>query len=186
MESLLTQLHFSTGGISDLEEMMVIERASFSRPWTEGMMLSELFNNPVAFSTVVRTGEDQQIVAQVFMRLMLDELHLLNLGVCPAWRRRGLGTQLISQVLSTAKKKGTARVILEVRASNHAAQRLYQKMGFHPIGIWKNYYCKPKENALLLQYDLDNPQRSSDSEAEKDLEKARTFEADACNIVKAA
>lgn len=186
MNSLLTQLHFSTGQISDLEEMMVIERASFSRPWTEGMVLSELFNNPVAFSTVVRVGEDQEIIAQVFMRLMLDEMHLLNLGVHPGWRRRGLGTRLIQQVLATAKQKGTTRVILEVRASNHPAQALYRKMGFHPIGLRKNYYCKPKENALLLQCDLNNIPQPSDAETDEHLEKSTKFGTSLCDVTRVA
>jgi len=171
MESTLTQLRFAPGEITDLEEMMVIERASFSYPWTEGMILSELFENPFSFSTVVRAGEAQCIVAQVFMRLMVDEFHLLNLGVHPTWRRRGLGTRLIQQVLSTAKAKSAAKVILEVRAANHAAQALYRKMGFQAVGLRKNYYCKPKENALILQHDLLHFAQTTDGETVKNLEK---------------
>ncbi len=183
MDSLLTQLHFSMGEISDLDEMMVIEHASFSRPWTEGMMLAELFNNPVAFSMVVRAGEDKKIVAQVFMRLMLDELHLLNLGVHPRWRRRGLGTHLIQHVLETATEKGTLRVILEVRASNEAAQRLYQKMGFRQIGLRKNYYCKPTENALLLGCTLEDIQACSETETKQEIENQGKIKINACNII---
>ncbi|NOY83626.1 MAG: ribosomal protein S18-alanine N-acetyltransferase [Nitrospirae bacterium] len=183
MDSLLTQLHFSTGEISDLDEMMVIEHASFSRPWTEGMMLAELFNNPVAFSMVVRAGEDEKIVAQVFMRLMLDELHLLNLGVHPRWRRHGLGTQLIQHVLKTAIEKGTERVILEVRASNEAAQGLYQKMGFRQIGLRKNYYCKPTENALLLGCTLEDIQAFSETETKQEIENQGKIKINACNII---
>jgi len=164
---------------------MVIEHASFSRPWTEGMMLAELFNNPVAFSTVVRAGEGEKIVAQVFVRLMLDELHLLNLGVHPAWRRQGLGTQLIQHVLKTATEKGTLRIILEVRASNEAAQALYQKMGFRQIGLRKNYYCKPKENALLLGCALKEIQPFSETETKQEIENQEKIKINSCNMINA-
>ena len=142
------------GSISDLEEIMVIEQASYSFPWTEGMVLSELFDNPLSFATVVRAGEDQILAAYVFMRVVLDELHILNVAVHPQWRRRGLGKELIGCVLSTALKIRVQRVILEVRASNQPAQALYQQFGFREVGSRRNYYCRPTENALLLQYDV--------------------------------
>ncbi len=186
MESALTQLILTPGEITDLEEIMVIERASFSFPWTKGMVLSELFENPFSFSTVVRAGDTRKIIAQVFMRLMVDELHLLNLGVHPAWRRRGLGTRLIRHVLSTAKAKEAERVILEVRDTNHAAQALYQKTGFRRIGLRKNYYRKPKENALLFQYDLNTLHRASDSQGQEHLEKSIELATDSCGGIKAA
>ena len=154
MESLIQKLKFAPGEITDLEQIMVIEQASFSHPWTEGMILSELFDNPFAFSFVLRAGENQTIVAYVFMRMVLEELHLMDLAVHPACRRRRIAEKLVQKVLCTAREKQVERIILEVRASNQAAQSLYKKFGFVQVGERRNYYFKPRENAFLFQYDL--------------------------------
>lgn len=134
---------------------MAIERASFSYPWTEGMVLSELFDNAFAYSFVVRVGGDEKIAAYIFMRVVFDELHLMDLAVHPAWRRRGIGEQLIRHVLLSGKERGLEKVILEVRASNRPAQCLYRKLGFGQVGERRNYYHKPTENALLFQFNRD-------------------------------
>ncbi len=151
MTSFTENLEFSPGLLEDLDEIMAIEAVSFSHPWTESMVLSELFDHPFAFSTVVRMRKEKKIIAYAFMRILLDELHLMDFAVHPAWRRRGIGMQLIQQVLLTAREKGIEKILLEVRASNLPAQRLYQKFGFFQIGERRNYYYKPREDAFVYQ-----------------------------------
>lgn len=176
MDSLIQKLKFEPGELTDLDEIMVIEQASFSHPWTEGMVLSELFDNPFATSFVLRAGKNQTIVAYVFMRIVLEELHLMDLAVHPAWRRRGIGEGLIQKILSTAREKQVEKIILEVRVSNQAAQSLYKKFGFVQAGERRNYYFKPRENAFLFQYDLLEKQDIRDSVARRSLKRKQSPE----------
>jgi len=152
----LTQknLQFSPARLTDLEQIMIIERVSFPYPWTKGMLISELCDSPFSFSYVARDPEKNQIIAYVFMRALFDELHLLSTAVDPACRRQGIGDKLIAPVLKTVREKSLKRVTLEVRVSNQAACRLYRKFGFKEVGLRRGYYCKPTENGLVLQYDV--------------------------------
>jgi len=80
----------------------------------------------------------------------------MNLAVRRDFRRQGIGETLIRSVLKEARDKGGERATLEVRASNIAAIRLYQKLGFNVTGIRRNYYDAPKEDALVMWlYDMD-------------------------------
>jgi len=153
----LTQksLQFTPAKISDLEQIMTIERVSFAYPWTEGMVRSELNDAPLSFSYVTRDPMKNQVIAYVFMRALYDELHLLSIAVDPAWRRQGIGEALIALVLRTVHEKGLKRVTLEVRVSNRPACQLYRKFGFKEVGLRRKYYCKPTENGLVFQYDVE-------------------------------
>ncbi len=148
-------LQFTPASLSDLEQIMVIERVSFAYPWTEGMVRSELNDAPLSFSYVTRDLEKNQIIAYVFMRVLYDELHLLSIAVDPAWRRQGIGEALIALVLETVREKNLKRITLEVRISNRSACQLYRKFGFKEVGIRRKYYCKPTENGLVFQYDVE-------------------------------
>ena len=138
------------GDITDLPEMMAIERASFPLPWTEGMILTELFDNPFSLSYVAMAGAAGRLVGYIFMRVVVDQLHLLNIAVHPAWRGRGIGESLLLRAIRTAREKGLREVELEVRASNRPARALYEKHRFRQVGVRRNYYCRPTEDALLL------------------------------------
>lgn len=140
--------------MTDLEQIMEIEQVSFPFPWTNRMFFHELSNDSLSFAYVVR-DVDGKIIGYVFMKALLDELHLLNIAVDPQWRRKGLGKVLIERVLNTVEEKRMERVILEVRVSNQPALDLYRKFGFKRVCIRRNYYCRPTENALLLQYNAD-------------------------------
>ncbi len=147
-------LQFTPAKLADLEQIMVIERVSFPYPWTEGMVCSELSGGPYSFSYVTKDPAKDRIIAYVFMRALYDELHLLSIAVDPAWRRQGIGDELIGLVLKTVREKGLKRITLEVRVSNRPACRLYRKFGFKEVGLRRQYYCKPTENGLVLQYDV--------------------------------
>ncbi len=153
-KSFIQNICFAPGLLTDLDEIMAIERASFSHPWTEGMVLSELFDNPFAYSTVVRERDESEIIAYLFVRVVLDELHLMDLAVHSAWRKKGIAETLIQHVFATLDKQGLEKVILEVRASNLPAQGLYRKLGFYQVGERRKYYSHPTENALLFQMDI--------------------------------
>jgi ribosomal-protein-alanine N-acetyltransferase len=140
--------------ITDLPQVMSIERASFSTPWTQTMFLSELFDNPFSHAYVARDEEDLTIIGYMIFWIVTDELHLLNVAVDPARRRRGIGERLIRRLLQIAEKKKVRKGMLEVRASNMSAQRLYRKFGFREVGVRRNYYQGPTEHALLFGCDI--------------------------------
>jgi [ribosomal protein S18]-alanine N-acetyltransferase len=134
---------------ADLDDIVAIETASFSNPWTRDMYVRELQNPDVSFLYVLRvTGEG--IVAFCSFWLVLDEVHINNLAVRGDFRGRGVGTALLEHVLQAGATRGAARATLEVRRSNVPARRLYERMGFEIAATRPNYYVSPAEDALIL------------------------------------
>jgi ribosomal-protein-alanine N-acetyltransferase len=138
----------------DIETVMTIERAAYSSPWTRRMFESELWENPFSFAYVAKEEEHHQIVGYVLFWIVYDELHLMNVAVDPAWRRKGIGESLVRFALESGWRREVRLATLEVRASNFPAQSLYRNLGFYQVGIRRNYYREPREDALLLQCDL--------------------------------
>jgi ribosomal-protein-alanine N-acetyltransferase len=140
---------------SDLANVMEIEQLSFPCPWSKGMFLSEFHKRPSSRSYVAKEKYNGEIVGYVLFSLVFEELHILNLAVHPESRRKGIGDILIEFVLGVGREGKTEKVLLEVRVSNDSALALYHKYGFREVGIRRNYYFKPTENARLLQFDLE-------------------------------
>ncbi|MFQ5950308.1 MAG: ribosomal protein S18-alanine N-acetyltransferase [Nitrospiria bacterium] len=155
-KSIAVDLIFEPMGLTDLDRVMAIERSSFPFPWSKGMFLSELHDNPLSLSYIAKEGTGREIIGYVLFSLIFEELHLLNLAVHPAWRRKGIGEALVHHILSIGQERQIQKVNLEVRVSNQVAQALYRKIGFKEIGVRRNYYHRPAENALLFQYDLES------------------------------
>ena len=140
----------------DLEEIVEIENASFSNPWTRQMYVRELQNPDVSFLYVLRVPEEirgdivYRIAGFCSFWLVLDEIHINNLAVRGEYQGRGLGTALLSQVLEAGARRGAERATLEVRRSNAPARRLYERLGFSVAATRPNYYVSPPEDALIL------------------------------------
>jgi len=134
---------------ADLEAVLQIERASFVNPWTREMYLAELENRGVSFCFVARDSSRQVVGFCSFWRV-LDELHINNLAVMPGVRGGGAGTALLHAVLREGARMGARRATLEVRRSNDAARRLYERLGFSVAGVRRAYYTSPVEDALVL------------------------------------
>ncbi len=133
---------------ADLTPIVEIERASFSTPWTADMFRWELRNSDVSATYVMKSGD--QVVAFCCVWVVLDELHINNVAVRPEFRRQGLARALLTHVSDEAAGKGATRATLEVRRSNAAALRLYDRLGFAVTGVRPNYYTNPVEDALVL------------------------------------
>lgn len=131
---------------SDLAEVLEVERAGFTHPWTEAMFLAEL-DNPQASVDLLRL--DDHLAAYLCSWLFCGELHILNIVTAPAFRRRGLARRLLDHVIERSRLKGLERVLLEVRIGNAAAIGLYQHYGFIRDGVRKRYY-PDGEDALLM------------------------------------
>ena len=130
-----------------IDEIVFIENSSYPNPWSRELLLNE-FNKEISLRPALELNG--VIVAQSFSHLVLDELHILNLAVHPDFRRKGIGRELLRQLLSTGYRKGATHALLEVRVSNAAAQELYRSFGFQQVGIRKAYYADNREDALLL------------------------------------
>jgi len=134
--------------LEDLEEVQRIEEASFTTPWPPNAYRSELLTNRLASYLVARV--DDRIVAYGGMWLMVDEAHITTFAVHPAWRRQRLGEQLLLAFLDLARDRHAREATLEVRLSNLAARRLYEKYGFRPVGVRPRYYSDNNEDALIM------------------------------------
>jgi ribosomal-protein-alanine N-acetyltransferase len=163
--------------VADIARVMEIERQSFPTPWSPAAYRYELRHNPNAHYLVVRAAlvvdeavdaEDgswrlrlQQLLAPrapssgrllgyVGFWLVAGETHISTIAVHPDARREGLGELLLTQVIDLAQEQEAEFVTLEVRESNVAAQRLYEKYGFQRTGRRKRYYTDTREDALIM------------------------------------
>ncbi len=134
---------------ANLDAIVEIERASFSTPWTADMFRWELRNTDVSATYVLRTA-GRSIAAFCCVWTVLDELHINNIAVRPELRRRGFARILLEHVMEEAVRQGAAKATLEVRRSNVAALKLYDRLGFSVSGVRPNYYSNPVEDALIL------------------------------------
>lgn len=126
---------------------MVIERASFSYPWSTQFFLQEL-KVPCARSLLAVVGG--KVVGYVVHWRLSGETDIHNLAVHPAHRQRGIARSLLRAVIDEARQQGLKRVTLEVRKSNVPAQRLYESLGFVTRGVRQGYYSDDGEDALCM------------------------------------
>ena len=134
--------------VSRLDEVLEIERLSFSDPWSREMFRSEL---EVGGGTYARMAEREgKLVGYLIAVLVADEAHLGNLAVHPTERKAGVGQRLLDDLLEVALKGRVRRVTLEVRASNQNARKFYYQNGFIDVAMRKNYYRNPVEDAIVM------------------------------------
>jgi ribosomal-protein-alanine N-acetyltransferase len=134
---------------ADLEPILALEARSFTNPWPREMLARELAESPVSRLFVLRTPE-QPAAAFCLCWVVIDELHINTVAVDPDLRRHGLATELMRHVIDDAVRCGARRATLEVRRSNTAAIRLYERLGFVICAERPRYYSNPEEDALIL------------------------------------
>jgi [ribosomal protein S18]-alanine N-acetyltransferase len=134
--------------LADVGAVLEIERLSFSSPWPAFAFEQELTANRLAHYRVARVGD--RVVAFGGIWLMVDEAHITTFGVHPDHRRRGIGRLLLLRLAEVAIELGSARMTLEVRLSNEAAQALYRSFGFRVSGRRIAYYSDDGEDALVM------------------------------------
>ena len=128
-----------------LAALAEIEKACFHAPWSESMLREELDKG--IFLVAERDG---QAVGYVGCQTVLDEGYITNVAVSPDARRQGIARALIAKLTDEARAAGLAFVTLEVRASNAPAIALYEGAGFVRVGVRKNFYTAPAEDAVLM------------------------------------
>ena len=134
---------------SHVGEIARLEKECFSTPWSEDGLKSELNNAIARFFVATCAGE---IAGYVGAHNVLGEVYITNVAVFEKFRRKGVAKKLIDALLETAKAENGNFVTLEVRESNIPAVSLYEKCGFEKVGKRKNFYEKPRENAVLMTY----------------------------------
>lgn len=128
-----------------LAALAAIEEACFHAPWSESMLREELGKG--IFLVAERDG---QAVGYVGCQTVLDEGYITNVAVSPDYRRQGIARTLIDALAVQARARELAFVTLEVRASNAPAIALYEGAGFVRVGVRKNFYTAPTEDAVLM------------------------------------
>jgi ribosomal-protein-alanine N-acetyltransferase len=141
-------LHIRPMTIADLPTVQGIEHASFTTPWPPQAYRQELETNRLAHYLVAQLGSE--VVAYGGIWLMVDEAHITTFAVHPAYRRRRIGERLLLAMLDLSVARHAREATLEVRLSNLAARRLYEKYGFRPVGIRPRYYSDNQEDALIM------------------------------------
>lgn len=167
--------------VSDIPEIMAIERQSFQTPWTPDAYRYELAHNPHAYYYVVRPQKEATQSAtieemdgwRIKLRRLLGrpkqtappilgyagfwfaagEAHISTIAVHPQARRQGLGELLMIQIIEEAMALEADFVTLEVRVSSHGAQRLYEKYGFKRKDRRRGYYSNNREDAWIMTVD---------------------------------
>ena len=129
-------------------QVAALEAICFADPWSEKSVASEL-TNPLSLWLVAMDGE--RLAGYVGSQSVLGESDMMNVAVHPDYRRHGIAEALCNALVEALKKKENYCLTLEVRASNEPAKALYEKLGFVQVGLRKNYYRNPKEDACILR-----------------------------------
>jgi ribosomal-protein-alanine N-acetyltransferase len=136
---------------SDLPRVLEIESASFAVPWRRSTFGGLLARHDADLLAAEAGGE---LVGYAVVWTILDESELGNVAVAQDQRGRGTGRLLVKTALAHARARGSRECFLEVRASNQAARKLYEAMGFEVVGRRRAYYTRPVEDAYVMRVEL--------------------------------
>lgn len=136
----------------DLDAVAALEASLQAFPWSRGNFADSLLAGHSVW--VVRIGGD--LVGFSVVMSVIDEAHLLNIGVCQRYQGQGYGARLLRRAMESARLGGAAKLFLEVRPSNAQAVALYRHFGFRQIGLRKGYYPAEtgREDALIFDKEL--------------------------------
>ncbi len=157
----------------DVARIHLLETVCFSEPWSEESLLRELRENARMAHYIVGTvkktpageageegpeedgaGEELVVTYGGYWQIF-DEAHITNVAVAPEYRRQGVALRLMAEMEKDFQSRGILYATLEVRIGNTAARLLYQRCGFAEAGVRKNYYAKPREDAVIMWKKLD-------------------------------
>lgn len=133
----------------DIPSLVDIEKECFSMPWSE-KSFKDSYELAYAHFLVAQAGEN--VAGYVGLYQVGGEADITNVAVSSIYRRKGIGKSLLREIISYSQKQNISVITLEVRATNDGAIALYEQMGFKKIGIRKNFYEKPVEDAIIYQY----------------------------------
>jgi [ribosomal protein S18]-alanine N-acetyltransferase len=136
----------------DLEAIERIERRSYPTPWSRSMFASELAKSS-SISLGAFGAESGELVGYLVISRYVDAWHVMNVAVVPEQRRQGIARALFSRLFEVTSNDGRRGYTLEVRISNEAAIKLYERLGFQSRGVRRGYYTDNREDALIMWRD---------------------------------
>jgi len=137
--------------LDDVEQVVAIDKMSFSLPWPTSSFHFELTDNPASRCWVAEL--DGRIAAMLVAWFIVDEIHIATIATHPDFRKQGIGKKLLSFTLQSAKDEGAVSSFLEVRESNDTALMMYRKFGYVESGRREEYYKDNGEDAILMTLD---------------------------------
>jgi ribosomal-protein-alanine N-acetyltransferase len=166
--------------VADLDQVMDIEKVSFSAPWPRRAYEYEILRNEHSIMLVIKehrnlpswldwvsqafkTTEPSTVLGYAGGWLLVDEIHVSTIAVAIRWRRKGLAQLLLTELLKRGIALGARRATLEVRVSNIAAQRLYRKCGFRIVSKQKRYYADNEDAYIMATPLFDLGTKSSEA-----------------------
>ena len=138
---------------ADISAAVKIEEQCFSLPWSEKSFADSLEREDTVF--LVCEDENNIVAGYIGMYLSFDEASITNVAVSPEFRKRGCGQRLVEMAKQVVKEIGVQVIFLEVRTSNQPAISLYSKNGFENLGIRKNFYEHPTEDAYIMSCNIE-------------------------------
>ncbi|ABN52995.1 MAG TPA: ribosomal-protein-alanine N-acetyltransferase [Hungateiclostridium thermocellum] len=144
----LDDVEISYMTLEDIDDVMVVEKLSFTIPWSKNALIEEVLNNRMAIYITAKVNG--KAIGYAGMWKIFDEGHITNIAVHPEYRQNGIGSRLVEKLVDIAKERGIVKMTLEVRKSNLAAQALYCKYGFKEMGLRKGYYADNGEDAIIM------------------------------------
>jgi [ribosomal protein S18]-alanine N-acetyltransferase len=144
--------------VADIPQVLKVEHAAFTMPWTETAFRNELLNNH--FAKYIVAEQQGRIIGYCGVWVIIDEAHITNVAVHPEYQGQKIGWELMQSIIYLAQQSGAVRMTLEVRISNERAQSLYHKLGFEIQGIRKKYYSDNQEDAYIMWANLDGVEQN--------------------------
>ena len=143
-----------------LDDVYQLECDTFSQPWSREA-LEKAINTPYATFFVFEL--EGRAVGYIGMYTASGEGSITNVAVKDTFRGRGIGSALISALIKKGEELGLEYITLEVRRSNAIAQHTYKKLGFREMGVRRNFYSLPREDALIMNYFYFNEEKREDT-----------------------
>lgn len=131
----------------DVKQVAALEQQTFSQPWSEHAFLDMVDKENVCYLVA---EENDDVVGYCGVHHVLGEGEITNVAVAEKMRNRGIGYAMLTELFERGRQMGVEAFTLEVRAGNAAAIHMYEKLGFVTEGIRKNFYEKPREDALIM------------------------------------
>ena len=135
----------------DISQLVQIEQEEFSTPFRE-KDFSDIYESEISNVLVAKVGD--RVVGYVSFTVIIDECQIINFATKNEFKRQGVGKKVMEALLDYGKARGVIKYFLEVRVSNEGAISLYKKYGFLPVGISKNHFSQPREDAILMNLEL--------------------------------
>lgn len=146
----MTEIKMLSNGVK-LDEIMAIENSSFTHPWSR-QSFEAVLSSDGAF--IAEADDNGSTVGFACVSIIPPEAELMNIAVDEKHRKKGIAASLLDFSIKETISMGGEVMYLEVRESNAPARHLYEKFGFKMIGVRRNYYTLPRDNAVIMRLDL--------------------------------